>query len=183
MKELAVVRLAGDVVMDDQSAVDIDDALHVVRGELGRAAIAHRLGVGFAEDEHLLIAIRQDLLASNETVPSSAQSSDGIRKRLAVLRLVVETLGQRLVHDVEPVQIVADLLLCVRQVARKPICAGDILGTGDRTHLGPVQRDETAADQAGFLAELDKGGARRDNGFWVIVSEGGDRAVVWRQSS
>jgi hypothetical protein len=59
--------------------------------------------------------------------------------------VIIETLSNRIIHDVEPVQIVGDLLLCVRDIAGEPIGAGNILRAGDGAHLGPVQRNQPTA--------------------------------------
>ena len=81
MQQLAVVRFIGDVVMDDQAAIDVDDALHVVTRRLGRMPVAHRPGVALAEDQHCLVAILQDLLPANQSILAATEGLDRIAER------------------------------------------------------------------------------------------------------
>jgi hypothetical protein len=59
MQELAVVCFVGDVVMDDQAIIDVNDALHVVAGRLRRMSAAHRPGVG--KVAHSICSLRRRL--------------------------------------------------------------------------------------------------------------------------
>jgi hypothetical protein len=143
--------------------------------------VAHRPGVGLAEDQHLLIPLRQDFLPASEPVLATAERGDSVSERLPVNRLIIEALRDRLVHRVEPVEIVRDLLLGVGEVATQRFGACDVLGARDGSHLGAIQRHHPAGDQATVQAELDEGGARGDDGCGVVVSEGSDGAVVGRE--
>src|SRR5579859_59343 len=164
--------------MDDKATIDVDHALHVVAGRLGRVAVAHRPGVGLSEDQDRLVAILQDLLPAHEPILAATEGLDRGGERLPMPRLVVETLGHRLIHDVEPVEVVSDLLFGMRDITGETISAGDVFWARYRAHLGSVQRDQPTTDQAGLAAELDEGGAGADDGFRVVMTEGGDGAVI-----
>jgi hypothetical protein len=88
-----------------------------------------------------------------------------------------------LVHDVEAVEIVGDLALGVRDVARQALGAGDVLRAGDGPHLRPVKRNHASADQALLATELHEGGAGPHDRVRVVVPEGGDGAVVGREAA
>jgi hypothetical protein len=141
-------------------------------------SVAHRPGVRLAEDQHRLVAIFQDLLPANEPILAATEGLDRSAERLPMLGLIVEALSHRLIHDVEPVEVVSDLLLCVRHITSEPIGAGDVLRAGYRAHLGSVQRDQPTVDEACLAAELDKCRAGADDGLRIVVTEGGDGAVV-----
>jgi hypothetical protein len=177
MRKLAVVRFFSDIVMDDQAAIDVDDALHVVAGRLERMPVSHRPGVGLAEDQDRLVAILQDVLPANESILAATEGLDRSGERLPMLGLIVETLSGRLIHDVEPVKVVGDLLFGMRDITGEPIGTGDVLWARDRAHFGPVQRDKPTANQVRLAAELDERGAGPDDGFRIVMTEGSDRSV------
>jgi hypothetical protein len=125
-------------MMDDQTTIDVDDALHVVAGRLGRMPITHRPSVGLAEDQDRLVAVLQDLLAANESIPAATEGLDRSGERLPMLGLIIETLSHRLIHDVEALKVVGDLLFGMSDITGEPIGACDVLWARDRAHLCPV---------------------------------------------
>lgn len=140
--------------------------------------VAHRTGVGLTENQNRLLPIVQDLLPANEPILAATEDLNRGGERLPMLGLIVETLSHRLIHDVEPVEVVGDFFLCARDVTGETVGAGDVRWARNRAHLGPVQRDQPTADEAGLAAELDKGSAGADDGFRIVVTDGGDSAVV-----
>lgn len=55
MKQLAVVGLVGDIVMNDPAAFDINDTLHIVCGGLRYTTLAHRSCVRFSENDDIRV--------------------------------------------------------------------------------------------------------------------------------
>jgi hypothetical protein len=109
MEKLAVVCLIRDVVMDDEAAVDIDHPLEVVRRELRCAAGTHRLCLGLAEDQDLLVAPFELLVPARELVLAAAQGGNRVAESLPMRRLIVVALRNLLIDDVEAVEVVGDL--------------------------------------------------------------------------
>ena len=62
-----------------------------------------------------------------------------------------------LVDDVEPVEVVGDLLFGMRDVPGEAFSACDVLGACDRSHLGAVHRHDAAANEPLLLADLHEG--------------------------
>jgi hypothetical protein len=61
--------------------------------------------------------------------------------------VILEALGHRLVDDVEPVEIVGDLLFGVRDVSDETLGAHDTFWTRHRPHFGAVDRYHAPADE------------------------------------
>ncbi len=57
MQQVAIVRDVVDLLVDDEAALHLNDALQVIRGQHRRLGVAHLFGLGLAEDEHLLPAL------------------------------------------------------------------------------------------------------------------------------
>lgn len=183
VEEMAVVGVIVDVMVDDETALDVDGALKIVRRQLGRVRVTYWLGLGLAEDKHLLIPLLKLVLPPSEALLSTFQRLDGCLEALPMERLIVEALRDSLVDDVQPVEIVGDLFFGMRDVAGEPLSSGDILRAGDRTHLRTVKRDRATADQAMIAAELDEGGAGGHDGLRTVVPESRDGSVVGRKTA
>jgi hypothetical protein len=56
-------------------------------------SIAHRLGLGLAEDQHLLIPVLQFLLSSGEPFLPAPQGGDRRFEPLSMEWLIIESLG------------------------------------------------------------------------------------------
>ncbi|MBQ1559805.1 MULTISPECIES: hypothetical protein [unclassified Caulobacter] len=65
---MAVVGVVANVVVDDQAALDVNDALEILRRALRRMAVAHRPGLWFTEDHDLLIAALELLLPKHQAL-------------------------------------------------------------------------------------------------------------------
>ena len=121
-------------MMDDQTTIDVDDALHVVAGRLGRMPITHRPGVGLAETR--TVSSRFFRISCRPTSRSEALDRSG--ERLPMLGLIIETLSHRLVHNVEALKVVGALLFGMSDITGEPPGACDVLWARDRAHLCPV---------------------------------------------
>ncbi len=83
VQHVTVVDVVIDVVMNNQAALYVHHALEIVRRHPRRTAIAHRLGLWLAEDEHLFFATLQLLLPSDEPILPVLERSYGGREILA----------------------------------------------------------------------------------------------------
>lgn len=182
MKQLAVVSLVGDIVMNDQVAFDIDDILHIVRGELRCATIAHRSRVRLSEDDDIRVVIAKLGLPPLPSRPPAVERADSLGKSITKNNLIRDPFGRMLIGDVEAVEIVGGFRFGMRNVPGKAFGPGNVLGAGPRPHLGAIRRDLAARDQSGFATEADEGGTGADYGVRVVMPECGDRPVVGRHA-
>jgi len=96
--------------------------------------------------------------------------------------LIIEALGDGVVDDVQPVEVVGDFLLCVRSVTREALSASDGFRTRDGWHLRSVQRHHAPANETLFATELNEGRAGDDNCLRIVVPERRDGAIVRRET-
>jgi hypothetical protein len=121
--------------------------------------------------------VLQFLLSSGEPFLPAPQGGDRRFEPLSMEWLIIESLGDRLVDDIQPVEIVGDLFLGMRDVAREPFGTSYVLGAGDGAHLRAVERDRAPANKVLFPTELHERDARRYDRAGKVVPEGGGAVV------
>jgi hypothetical protein len=96
-------------------------------------------------------------------------------------RPLSDTLGFLIVHDVEPIEIICDLILGMRDVAGESLGPGNVLGAGDGAHLGAVERHNITAHQGLIPAKGDECRAHPHDRLGIVVPECGDGSIVGPQ--
>src|SRR5690606_35274753 len=121
------------------------------------------------------------LLSPGQPVLPTLQGGNGGLEAFAVQWLIIKASRDGLVDYVQAVEIIGDLFFGMRDIAREPLRPGDVLWTGDRSHLGAVECDRPAAYQILLATEQHERGAGGDDRVGIVVPEGGNGPIVRRE--